>query len=76
MAEKIDTYQPSLGAPYFFGGLAVLFVGALLLMNSNETEWFGLGGVVLLGAAGYLLLVGGVARGLQLARSPERPERD
>ncbi|WP_134739737.1 LPXTG cell wall anchor domain-containing protein [Nocardioides sp. 503] len=51
----------------------MLFVGALLLTNSNETEWFGLMGVLLLGAAGYLLL-GGIARGLQLARSLERPD--
>jgi hypothetical protein len=75
MAEKTDTYQPSHGAPYFFGGIAVLLLSALLLTNANEGEWFGLAGLVLLGAAGYLLLVGGVARGIQVARGPRPPDQ-
>ncbi|MCD4525529.1 hypothetical protein [Nocardioides sp. cx-173] len=80
MTPDTNDYQPSLGLGYLLGGLAVLIVAGMCLVNADGDHAYAVVGLVLLGTAGYLLLVGGVARGLQVARTSDRgpviPPRD
>lgn len=64
-----DGYQPSAGAAYLWGSVPLFVVGAMLMANvDEEPEFFRTAGVLALAFAVYLLLVGAVARGIQVAR--------
>ncbi len=49
-------------------GVTLLTAGGLSLVNTNEDDWFGVLGLVLIGSACYCLGVAAVARGIQLSR--------
>lgn len=71
--DKQDDYEPSAGAMYLLGSVPLLVVGGMLLANTNEEPAiFGTGALLFLAFAGYLLLVGAVARGIQVARRRSR----
>lgn len=63
-----DDYEPSAGAGYLFGSVPLFLLGGLLLANTNEDPMFGTGALLCFAFAVYLLLVGAVARGIQVAR--------
>lgn len=69
MNSKAD-YQPSAGAMYLAGSVPLFIVGGLFLANTNESPaMFGTAALLCFAFAVYLLLVGAVARGIQVARS-------
>lgn len=69
MADNPDSPQPSKGLPYVLGGVVILFIGAMVLVNTDEEpDLFFPAGMALTGIAAYLILVGAVARGVQIAR--------
>jgi hypothetical protein len=68
MDEPTDDYQPSRGLGYALAGVALFVIGCLLLTNTVEGDAFLVLGLISTSAGGYLLLVGAVARGIQLAR--------
>ena len=68
-----DDYETSAGAGYLLGSAPLFLLGGLLLANTNEDPTiFGTGALLVLACAVYLLLVGAVARGIQVARRQER----
>ena len=67
--ETMDDYEPSAGVWYAVAAVALFVVGGMLLANTDEEPMFFLtGGLAFMGAGSYLLLVGAVARGIQVAR--------
>ncbi len=63
-------YEPSRGAAHALAGLVLLVIGGLLLINVDEDpEIFMTGAVLFLGSGSYQLIVGAVARGIQVARA-------
>lgn len=66
--EQDDDYQPSEGILYALVGIPLLVLGGMALSNLNETGMFGVIGLVLIGVGGYCIIVGAVARGIQLSR--------
>ena len=68
-----DDYETSAGAGYLLGSLPLFILGGMLLANTNEDPTiFGTGALLALACAVYLLLVGAIARGLQVARRQEQ----
>lgn len=63
-----DEYEPSAGAGYLFVSVPLFILGGVLLANTNEDPMFGTGALLCFAFAVYLLLVGAVARGIQVAR--------
>ena len=64
-----DDYEPSAGATYLFGSAPLFILGSMMLANINEEPAvFGTGAVLFFAVAVYLLLVGAIARGIQVAR--------
>ena len=62
-------YEPSAGAMYLLGSVPLFIVGGLFLANTNEDpSIFGTAALLCFAFAVYLLLVGAVARGIQVAR--------
>ena len=60
----------SAGAGYLVGSLPLFVLGGISLANVNESAFvFGSGALLLFACATYLLVVGAVARGIQVARS-------
>lgn len=72
MTPDNNDYAPSLGLGYLLGGLAVLILAGMCLVNAAGDHALVVAGLTLLGAAAYLLLVGGIARGIQVARTADR----
>jgi hypothetical protein len=69
MHRATAPYEPSAGFWYAFGGVISFVVGGSLLANTIEDPTvFRTGGLAFIAAGLYLLVVGGVARGSQLAR--------
>lgn len=67
--DNQDDYEPSAGATYLFGSVPLFIVGGMFLANVNEEPAvFGSGALVCFAFAVYLLLVGAIARGIQVAR--------
>lgn len=61
----------SVGVLYGLAGVVALVLGGLLLDNpsiSGDEDTFRIGGLALLGVGAYLVVAGGVARGMQLAQ--------
>jgi drug/metabolite transporter (DMT)-like permease len=59
----------AVGPRHLLGSLILFLVGGLLLVNLHEDETiFGIGAILCLVPAVYLLIVGAVARGIQAAR--------
>lgn len=65
---KQDDYVPSAGVMYALAGIALLALAGIALANTNEGGVFGVLGLVLVGSGCYCIVVGGVARGIQLSR--------
>lgn len=53
---------------YALAGVSLFVIGGLFLVNTNEADFFFPVGLGFCGSGFYLLVVGAVARGLQLAR--------
>ena len=71
--DNQDDYAPSAGAGYLFGSVPLFIVGGALMANSNEEPTvFGTSALLSLAFASYLLLVGAIARGIQVARRSTR----
>ena len=69
MHNATAPYEPSIGLWYALGGVTVFVIGGMLLANTNEDPtFFGTSGIACFAVGLYLLVVGGVARGNQLAR--------
>jgi len=71
--DNQDDYAPSAGAGYLFGSVPLFIVGGALMANINEEPAvFGTSALLSLAFASYLLLVGAIARGIQVARRGPR----
>lgn len=71
--DNQDDYAPSAGAGYLFGSVPLFIVGGALMANINEEPAvFGTSALLALAFASYLLLVGAIARGIQVARRTTR----
>lgn len=71
--DNQDDYAPSAGAGYLFGSVPLFIVGGALMANINEEPAvFGTSALLSLAFASYLLLVGAIARGIQVARRTAR----
>lgn len=67
--NNADDFEHSAGAGYLIGSVPLVVLGGLFLANTNEEPvFFGIGGMLCLLVAAYLLIVGAVARGIQVAR--------
>ena len=66
-------FDLSAGPRHLLGCLPLFIIGAMLLTNLDEDPTvFGLGAMLFLVPAAYLLIVGAVARGIQVAhRAPD-----
>jgi hypothetical protein len=71
--DNQDDYAPSAGAGYLFGSVPLFIVGGAFMANINEEPAvFGTSALLALAFASYLLLVGAIARGIQVARRTTR----
>jgi hypothetical protein len=74
-AEESEEYERSSGLMYAVLGVALMILGSLLLaavpISENET-FVRIAALVVLGSASYMIIAGGVARGIQLARTSPR----
>lgn len=62
-------YEPSAGAVYLLCSVPLFVVGGMFLSNTNEDPaMFGTAALLCFAFAVYLLLVGAIARGIQVAR--------
>ncbi len=69
--DNQDDYEPSAGAGYLLGSVPLIILGGVLLANVNEEPAvFGTAALLSLAFGAYLLLVGAIARGIQVARRP------
>lgn len=67
--KAADDYTPSAGVGYLLGSLGVFLLSAVLAANTaEEPVVFGTAAALTAVVATYLLIVGAVARGLQVAR--------
>lgn len=67
----------SAGATYLLVSLPLFLLGGLLLANLNEdATLFGSAAALSLACGAYLLLVGAIARGMQVAHRDRTPEHD
>ena len=67
--DNQDDYVPSAGAGYLFGSVPLFILGGVLLANINEEPAvFGTAALLSVAFAAYLLLVGAIARGIQVAQ--------
>jgi hypothetical protein len=63
------TTDDAVGPRHLLASLLLFLIGGLLLVNLHEDETiFGIGAVLCLVPAAYLLIVGAVARGIQAGR--------
>ena len=72
MAEP-DGYEPSAGGPYAYVGTVLLAASGFFFVNANETDLAVVLAFVCLGFGIYLIGVGAVARGTQVARRSTSP---
>ncbi len=71
--DNPDDYESSAGAGYLFGSVPLFILGGALTANINEGPvGFGTAALLSLAFASYLLLVGAIARGIQVARRSTR----
>ncbi len=68
MSTPDDDYEPSAGLLPAIAGVVCLVLGGLMLEDSHGSDTFVAGGLALLGAGLYLVVLGAVARGVQLSR--------
>ena len=68
VSQPESDYQPSSGAVYGVLGVILVLLGRWALANVDEGDFFAVIGFALLASGAYALIVGGVARGMQIGR--------
>jgi hypothetical protein len=72
VSQPESDYQPSSGAVYGVLGVILVLLGRWALANVDEGDFFAVIGFALLASGAYALIVGGVARGIQIGRDSRR----